>query len=270
MADYEHSTYGDRIAAVYDQFHSYSPVTRFTDATVEFLASIAGKRRVLELGIGTGRIAVPLAAKGLKVFGIDASEKMVEKMREKPGGDAIPVVFGNFADVKIGGQFSLVYVVYNTFFALLTQDEQVRCMQRVARHLTAEGTFVIEAFVPDASRFDRGQRVGALDVDTDRVRLEVTQHDPSTQSIRSAHVEVSESGSILLYPIRLRYAGPAELDLMAQLAGMRLRARYAGWNREPFGAASQSHVSVYELIAAKPTPAPKSPARKSAPRGRRR
>ena len=270
MADYEHSTYGDRIAAVYDQFHSHSPVTRFTDATVEFLASIAGKRRVLELGIGTGRIAVPLAAKGLKVFGIDASEKMVEKMREKPGGDAIPVVFGNFADVKIGGQFSLVYVVYNTFFALLTQDEQVRCMQRVARHLTAEGTFVIEAFVPDPSRFDRGQRVGALDVDTDRVRLEVTQHDPSTQSIRSAHVEVSEGGSILLYPIRLRYAGPAELDLMARLAGMRLRARYAGWNREPFGAASQSHVSVYELIAAKPTPAPKSPARKSAPRRRRR
>jgi ubiquinone/menaquinone biosynthesis C-methylase UbiE len=101
MADYEPSTYGDRIAAVYDQFTSHSPVTRFTDATVEFLASIAGKRRVLELGIGTGRIAVPLAAKGLRVFGIDASEKMVEKMREKPGGDAIPVVFGNFADVKM-------------------------------------------------------------------------------------------------------------------------------------------------------------------------
>jgi SAM-dependent methyltransferase len=244
MADYEPSTYGDRIAAVYGQFHSHSPVTRFTDAAVEFLSSIAGKRRVLELGIGTGRIAVPLAAKGLKVFGIDASEKMVEKMREKPGGDAIPVVFGNFADVKIGGQFSLIYVVFSTFFALLTQEEQVHCLQRVARHLTPEGTFVMEAFVPDPSRFDRGQRVGALDVDTDRVRLEVTQHDPSTQSIRSAHVEVS--GSIILYPVRLRYAGPAELDLMAQLAGMRLRARYGGWYREPFNAASQSHVSVYE------------------------
>lgn len=268
MADYEHATYGDRIAAVYDQFHSHSPVTRFTDATVEFLASIAGKRRVLELGIGTGRIAVPLAAKGLKVFGIDASEKMVEKMREKPGGDTIPVVFGNFADVKIGGQFSLIYVVFSTFFALLTQEEQVRCLQRVARHLTAEGSFVMEAFVPDPSRFDRGQRVGALDVDTDRVRLEVTQHDPSTQSIRSAHVEVSESGSILLYPVRLRYAGPAELDLMARLAGMRLRERYGGWNHEPFSAASPFHVSVFELIAAKPAPASKLPARKSASRGR--
>ncbi len=267
MADYEHSTYGDRIASVYDQFTSHSPVTRFTDATVEFLASIAGKRRVLELGIGTGRIALPLVAKGLKVFGIDASEKMVEKMRAKPGGDAIPVVFGNFADVKIGGQFSLIYVVFSTFFALLTQEEQVQCLQRVARHLTPEGTFVMEAFVPDPSRFDRGQRVGALDVGTDRVRLEVTQHDPSTQSIRSAHVELSESGSIVLYPVRLRYAGPAELDLMARLAGMRLRARYGGWNREPFSAASQSHVSVYELIAA---PAPKSPARKSASHRRRK
>jgi SAM-dependent methyltransferase len=172
MADYEQSTYGDRIAAVYDQFHSHSPVTRFTDATVEFLASIAGNRRVLELGIGSGRIAVPLAAKGLKVFGIDASEKMVEKMREKPGGDTMPVVFGNFDDVKISGHFSLIYVVFSTFFALLTQEEQIRCLQRVARHLTAEGAFVMEAFVPDPSRFDRGQRVGALDVDTDRVRLE--------------------------------------------------------------------------------------------------
>jgi hypothetical protein len=172
--------------------------------------------------------------------------------------------------LKIGGQFSLIYVVFSTFFALLTQDEQVRCLQRVARHLTPEGTFVMEAFVPDPSRFVRGQRVGAVDVGTDRVLLEVTQHDPSTQSIRSTHVEVSESGSIVLYPVRLRYAGPAELDLMARLAGMRLRARYGGWNREPFGAASQSHVSVYELIAAKPTPAPKSPARKSASRGRRK
>jgi SAM-dependent methyltransferase len=270
MADYEHSTYGDRIAAVYDQFHVHTPVTRFTDATVEFLASVAGKRRVLELGIGTGRIAVPLAAKGLKVFGIDASEKMVEKMREKPGGDAIPVVFGNFADVKIGGQFSLIYVVFNTFFALLTQDEQVRCLQRVARHLTPEGAFAMEAFVPDPSRFEHGQRVGAIDVGTDRVRLEVTQHDPGTQSIRSALVEVSESGGILLYPVRLRYAGPAELDLMARLAGMRLRARFGGWNREPFSAASQFHVSLYELIAAKPASAPKSPALKSASRRRRK
>jgi len=244
MADYEASSYGDRIAAVYDQLRF--PVTRFTNATVEFLASVAGQRRVLELGIGTGRIAVPLAAKGLKLFGIDASEKMVAQMRAKAGGAAIPVVIGNFADLKVSGQFSLIYVVFNTFFALLTQDEQVRCFQRAARHLTSDGVFLIEAFVPDSSRFDRGQRIGALDVETDYVRFEVTQHDPITQSIRSAHVEVSENG-VHLYPVRLRYALPAELDLMARLAGMRLRTRYGGWNREPFTASSPFHVSLYEL-----------------------
>ena len=177
MADYDSSTYGDRIAAVYDQFHF--PVMRFTDATVEFLASVAGKRRVLELGIGTGRIALPLAAKGLKVFGIDASEKMVAQMRRKAGGDAIPVVIGNFADLKVSGQFSLIYVVFNTFFGLLTQDEQVRCFQRAAKHLTSDGVFLIEAFVPDPSRFVRGQRVDALDVEADHVQFEVTQHDPT-------------------------------------------------------------------------------------------
>jgi len=192
---------------------------------------------------------LPLAAKGLRVFGIDASEKMVRQMRRKPGGDTIPVVMGNFADVKVTGRFSLIYVVFNTFFALLTQEEQVRCFQRVARHLTADGAFAIEAFVPDLGRFDRGQRVSALDVETDQVRLEVTQHDPSTQSIRSAHVEVSEKG-VRLYPVRLRYALPAELDLMARLAGMRLRVRYGGWRRELFEGTSPFHVSLYELDSA--------------------
>jgi SAM-dependent methyltransferase len=259
MADYEPSTYGDRIAAVYDQFRF--PVTRFTNETVEFLASIAGKRRVLELGIGTGRIAVPLAAKGLKLFGIDASEKMVARMRAKAGGDAISVVIGNFADVKVSGQFSLIYVVFNTFFALLTQDEQVRCFQRAARHLTSDGVFLIEAFVPDTARFIRGQRIGALDVETDHVQFEVAQHDPTTQSIRSAHVEVSESGAHL-YPVRLRYAFPGELDLMALLAGMRLRTRYGGWSREPFAASSPSHVSLYELDPEKNLTTAKSPVRK--------
>ncbi len=263
MANYEASTYGDRIGAVYDQFRF--PVTRFTDATVEFLASVAGKRRVLELGIGTGRIAVPLAAKGLKLFGIDASEKMVAQMRAKAGGAAIPVVIGNFADVKVSGQFSLIYVVFNTFFALLTQDEQVRCFQRAARRLTSDGVFLIEAFIPDPSRFDRGQRIGALDVETDYVRFEVTQHDPIAQSIRSAHVEVSESG-VHLYPVRLRYALPAELDLMARLAGMRLRMRYGGWNREPFGALSPFHVSLYELDPEKNLKTAKSSMRKVPPR----
>jgi len=267
MAGYETSTYGDRIAAEYDQLHF--PVTRFTDATVEFLATVAGKGRALELGIGTGRIAVPLAAKGLKVSGIDASEKMVAQMRRKPGGTAIPVVIGNFADVKVSGRFSLIYVVFNTFFALLTQDEQVRCFQRIARRLTSDGVFLIEAFVPDLSRFDRGQRVSALDVEADRVRFEVSQHDLSTQTVRSAHVEAGEKG-VSLYPVRLRYAPPAELDLMARLAGMRLRVRYGGWNREPFDSVSPFHVSLYEVDRAKQQLPAKSSRPKRSPRSQKK
>ena len=146
--------------------------------------------------------------------------------------------------MKVSRQFFLIYVVFNTFFALLTQDEQVRCFQRAARHLTSDGVFLIEAFAPDPRRFDRGQRVGALDVETDHGQFEVTQHGPTNQSIRSAHVEVSESG-VHLYPLRLRYAFPGELDLMARLAGLRLHTRCGGWNREPFAASSPfSCVSI--------------------------
>jgi SAM-dependent methyltransferase len=249
MADYETHTYGEKVADIYDRMPYVA--ARPTDATVEFLASIAGKRRVLELGIGTGRIAIPLAAKGFKVSGLDASEKMVAQMRAKPGGDAIPVVMGNFGDVKIGGRFSLIYVVFNTLFSLPTQEEQIRCFQRVAKHLTNDGVFVIEGFVPDLGRYDRGQRVGAIYVAADRVLFEVTQNDVSEQYIRSVQVEIRDGEAPHLYPVQLRYAAAAELDLMARLAGMRLRARYGGWNREPFNIASQAHVSIYELV---PTP----------------
>ncbi|HUA32684.1 MAG TPA: class I SAM-dependent methyltransferase [Candidatus Binataceae bacterium] len=259
------STYGDKVADVYDSLTFR--VTQFTDACVEFLAGHAGRRRVLELGIGTGRIALPLAARGLKVHGIDASEKMVARLREKPGGADIPVEIGDFADVKVGGKFSLIYVAFNPFFALLTQDRQVRCMERVARHLSDDGVFVLEGFVPDLTRFDRGQRVGALELSTDDVRFEISTHDAARQHTRSVHVALSEQG-VKLYPIEIRYAWPAELDLMARLAGMRLRARYGGWNREPFDASSQFHVSLYELV---PKPSPPQPAkRRSSKRAARR
>ncbi len=268
MTDYEPSTYGDKVADIYDALPYVA--ARPTEATVEFLASIAGKRRVLELGIGTGRIAIPLAAKGFKLCGLDASQKMVAKMREKPGGDAIQVEFGNFGEVKIGGKFSLIYVVFNTFFSLPTQDEQVRCFQRIARHLSDDGVFAIEGFVPDLGRYDRGQRVGAINVSAERVLFEVTQHDISAQCIRSVQVEVRDGETAHLYPVQLRYALPTELDLMARLAGMRLRARYGGWNREPFNLASQLHVSIYELAPkALAAPRPKKrPAKRPARRRR--
>lgn len=245
MPDYQRSTYGDRIADAYDQLIP-AHVAATTDASVDFLSSIAKRPRALELGIGTGRVAIPLRERGFEVSGIDASPAMVKKLRAKKGGGAIPVEIGDFADVKVRGRFPLIYVAFNTFFALLTQDAQLRCFERVARRLTSDGLFVISAFVPDLARFDRGQRVGATHVDLDMVSLEATQHDPAAQILISAHVVITERCT-RLYPVKLRYAFPSELDLMARLAGMRLRERFGGWSREPFGPSSASHVSVYEL-----------------------
>lgn len=258
MAEYDEATYGDRIAKVYD---ARPGVPRNADLVVEFLSSIAGSRRVLELGIGTGRIALPLAARGHRVVGIDASEKMVAEMRKKPGGDAIPVVFGNFAEVKAPGVFSLIYVVFNTFFALRSQEEQVRCFERVARHLAPGGAFVIESFVFDPQYYTRNQHVSVLSAEVDRATLHVATHDPSTQTSLGGHIDISEKG-ISYYPVQVRYAYPSELDLMARIAGMRLRERYGGWKREPFNASSTAQVSVYELI-----PQTANPARRVVPIG---
>jgi SAM-dependent methyltransferase len=247
MAEYDESTYGERIAAVYD---SMPGVPRNAEAAVEFLAPLARGRRVLELGIGTGRIALPLAERGVKICGIDSSRAMVDKLRTKPGGAEIPVEIGNFADVRIGGRFSLVYVVFNTFFGILTQEQQVRCFERVARRLTADGAFVIEAFVPDLSRFDRGQRTSTLLVDDDRTIVDASMLDQAHQRVRSQHIVINDDG-IRRYPVELRYAYPAELDLMARIAGMRLRERFGGWDRRPFTSESGWHISVYEPVPQK-------------------
>ena len=241
MEPYEASTYGDRIAEIYDRLPN---VPGNADAAAAFLAALAGRGPVLELGIGTGRIAVPLAARGLEVHGIDASAAMVARLRAKPGGERIPVAIGDFAEVAIDGRYSLIFTVFNTFFALLTQDAQTRCFARVAQRLTGDGAFVIEAFVPDLSRFDRGQRVSVTDVGPDGLHLEASVVDPVGQRVRTQHVLVSREGT-RLYPIQLRYAWPSELDLMARLAGLGLRERWGGWERQPFTASSPNHVSVY-------------------------
>ncbi len=243
MSEYGPSTYGDHIADVYDSWHR---LPADTDQTVEFLATLAGSGPVLELGIGTGRIALPLAARGLAVHGIDASDAMVARLRSKTHGDQIPVTVGDFADVAVEGTFALILVVFNTLFALLTQEDQVRCMRNVAAHLSDGGVFVLEAFVPDLTRFDHGQRVAATHVGLDEVVLDVSMHHPETQRIDIQAV-VIRAGEIKTYPVPIRYAWPSELDLMAQLAGLRLRERWGGWRREPFEAGSAKHVSVYEL-----------------------
>jgi SAM-dependent methyltransferase len=238
--------YGDRVARSYDVDYP----ERTAEVPADFLAALAGPRgRALELGIGTGRVALPLARRGVRVEGIDASRAMVARLRKKPGGRAIPVSIGDFADVDAKGPFSLVYVVFNTFFALLTQEDQVRCFWNVATRLAPGGTFVIEGFVPDPSRFDRGQRTDTTAIGGDSVDLNCAVHDAARQRVDTRQYRLFEDGRFEVVPISVRYAWPSELDLMARLAGLRLRERYGGFDRRPFGSGSGSHVSVYERPA---------------------
>ena len=208
------------------------------------LARLAGHGPVLELAIGTGRVALPLARTGVRVEGLDASAAMVEQMRAKPGGADIPVTIGDMAQVPVAGTFPLVYLVFNSLFGLLTQDRQAECFASVARVLAPGGRFVIECFVPDPTRFDRGQRVQAKAVTEDSAALEVSVHDAVGQRVTTQNVTFDAAG-VHLRPVAIRYAWPAELDLMAARAGLELDRRYGGWERKPFAATSDQHVSVY-------------------------
>jgi hypothetical protein len=246
MKDYDASTYGDRIADVYDRWYDDAAFLD-REAAVDSLAELAGDGPALELAIGTGRIALPLHGRGVEVHGIDASEAMVAKLREKPGGDAVPVTIGDFADVGVEGRFRLVYVVFNTFFALDSQDEQIRCFENVAAHLTDDGAFVVEAFVPEPDRFDGSVRVSRIDADL--VQLDAALVDRAEQRSESQHVVITPAGATF-YPVRIRWSYPSELDLMARLAGLRLRQRSTGWRGEPFTKTSPRHVSVYERATA--------------------
>jgi SAM-dependent methyltransferase len=242
--DYGPSTYGDRIADVYDRWFG---LPDDTERAVASLAELAGPGPVLELGIGTGRIALPLKQRGVEVHGLDASEAMVAKLRVKPGGADIPVTTGDFVDVRslVRGPYSMVYVPFNTFFGLLTQDDQVRCFQGVAGVLADDGVFVIQAFVPDLARFDRGQRTGVNKIEPQGVHLEASSHDLATQLVDTRHVFLEDGKPAVLFPVKLRYSWPSELDLMARVAGMRLRERWGGWQREAFTSASTAHISIY-------------------------
>ncbi len=241
MHPWDPSTYGDRAASVYDRL--YGDVLD-TDAAVDALYRLAAGGRVLELGIGTGRLALPLAQMGVEVHGIDSSDAMVERLRAKDGGAEIPVTMGDFRDVPVDDTFSLVFVAFNTFFGLTSQDEQIACMRNVVERLEPDGVFVIEAFVPDPARFDRGQRLAALKVDTNEVQLEASRHDPVAQTVHSQQIIVTE-GSTSMVPVVIRYAWPSELDAMALVAGLMLRERWGGWRGEAFTSASTGHVSVY-------------------------
>ena len=233
-------TYGERVADVYDDW--YKPVD--TAAEVALLAELARGGRALELGIGTGRIAIPLAAHGVEVHGIDASPAMVERMRAKPGGDAIAVTIGDMADVPVDGRFALVFVVFNTFFQLYSQETQLRCFANVARHLDPGGRFVIHAFVPDTSRVEAGEHLAVKEASLDRVRLDASVFDAQEQRLDTTQVRITEDG-IRLVHAKMRFAWPPELDLMARLAGLTLEDRWATFDKQPFTGVSAFHVSVY-------------------------
>jgi hypothetical protein len=214
------------------------------DAAVAFLAQLAGDGPALELAIGAGRIALPLAARGIRVDGIDISSAMVDVLRQKPGGAEMSVTMGDFADVAVAGTYRLIYVVWNTLFNLLTQEDQVRCFENVAAHL-GDGVFVVEAGSPAVLYGMRNdQYVEAEGIEVSRVRLDVLRHDPARQMLDESHVTISPNG-IHLNPVMQRYAWPSELDLMARIAGLSLKERWDDWERRPYTAKGSTVVSVW-------------------------
>lgn len=248
MEGYRASTYGDGFADVYDDW--YANVTD-VDATVDRLAELAATAGgpVLELGIGTGRLALPLAARGLSVWGIDSSAAMVDALRQKSGGKTIPVAVGDMSeldrDALPGGRdvrFGLVFAAYNTFFNLTSAEAQRRCLGREAGVLGSGGKVLIEAFVPDESAPLSG--IEARAVNLDRVVLSVSRREPMDQVVNGQHIEITEAG-IRLRPWMIRYATPTQLDVMAADAGLRLEQRWAGWDKSTFDDASAVHISVY-------------------------
>jgi len=240
----EHDGYfGERVASRYDESAAEMFDPAVVDPVVDFLAQIAGSGRALELGIGTGRIALPLAQRGVPVHGIDLSKAMVARLHAKPGGKDIEVTIGDFATTTVDGTFSVAYLVFNTIMNLTTQEAQVACFRNVAAHLEPGGCFVIEVGVPDLQRLPPGETILAFHVSETRWGLD--EYDVASQGLTSHHFEIVD-GKAHRNSIPFRYAWPSELDLMAQLAGLSLRERWSGWKREPFASDSRSHVSVWE------------------------
>jgi hypothetical protein len=234
------SSFDEEVAATYDD-----EARGDEDDAARFLADVAGGGRAMELAIGTGRIALPLAAHGIEVHGIDLSQPMVDRLQAKPGGRDIPVTIGDMADVGVEGAYRLIYVVFNSFMNLMTQEAQIRCVENVAAHLDDGGLFVVEMLDP-GHHFARwgDQYVAAEAIELDEVKLDVMRHDRTTQVLDESHVSLTND-DITLNPIVTRYVWPSELDLMARLAGLRLHDRFGGWGREAYTNRSDVHVSVY-------------------------
>jgi SAM-dependent methyltransferase len=242
----EDGYFGEPVAAMYDETSDKMFDPAVVDPTVDFLAELAGDGRALELGIGTGRIALPLAARGVEVHGIELSRAMAARLRAKPGGEGIRVTIGDVATAKVDGTFRLAYLVFNTITNLTTQAAQVACFCNVAAHLEPGGRFVIEVGVPDLQRLPPGERFVVFD--GSETHWGIDEYDVVNQGLISHHFQVID-GRVEKTSGPFRYVWPAELDLMAELAGMRLRERWAGWKRTPFTSNSRQHVSVWEKPA---------------------
>jgi SAM-dependent methyltransferase len=238
--------FDERVAARYDESSAGMFEPGEVAPVVDFLAKTAGSGRALELGIGTGRIALPLSQRGVPVHGIELSEAMVARLRAKPGGDGIGVTIGDFVTTTVDGSFSVAYLVFNTIMNLTTQAAQVACFRNVAAHLEPDGCFVIEVGVPELQRLPPGETVRAFQV-TD-TRWGFDEYDVARQGLTSHHFSIVD-GSVERVSIPFRYVWPSELDLMAQLAGMTLRERWSGWKRESFTSDSRKHISVWEKSA---------------------
>lgn len=236
--------WGEHVAATYDDDDAAMFSAAVLDPTVELLVELAAGRRVLEFAAGTGRVTVPLAARGVDVAAIELSEPMADRLRAKPGADGIPVTIGDMATTRVPGEFGLVYLVYNTITNLLTQDEQVRCFQNAADHLSPGGSFLVEVFVPQLRLLPPGRTTVVFDA-TDR-HVGVDEYDVVAQRLVSHHAVPGRPFSHSPH----RWAWPAEYDLMARLAGLEPQARWADWHRGPFTADSTSHVSVWRKPAA--------------------
>jgi len=244
--EHDDGYFDERVAARYDESEAEMSDPAVVEPVVEILVELAGSGRALELGIGTGRIALPLAQRGVPVHGIDLSKAMVARLRAKPGGQDIGVTIGDFATTPVDGTFSVAYVVFNTIMNLTTQDEQVACFRNVAAHLAPGGCFVVEVGVPELRRLPRGETFVPFDVSPTHLGLD--EYDVASQGLISHHYSVVD-GKLELNSVPFRYVWPAELDLMARLAGMTLRERWSGWKREPFTSDSTKHVSVWEKTA---------------------
>ena len=235
--------FGTHVADRFDERYAHQADPSVVGPVVDFLADLAGDGDALELGVGTGRIALPLARRGVRVHGLDLSEAMVAKLRAKPDGDRIAVTIGDFATTRVDGTFAVAYLVVNTIMNLTTQEEQVACFRNVAAHLERGGCFVIEVMVPRLRRLPPGERFQPFDVS--RTHVGVDEYDVARQGLVSHHYWI-EDGEVEVLSPPFRYVWPSELDLMAQLAGMTLRERWGDWDREPFTSESDKHVSVWE------------------------